>query len=594
MISKPETKSPRPDFNNDQALFQTLTIDELQGLFIAIQHHLSQINETTEDSFSRFNKRLQNNYTGVHSLVANLAKIESIILKMTQSQILSDLRKHKQQLEETACALKEATSNSHPFLSKCIEELEALTLSISKISEESGDIKIMLSQIYKNELMGRNNHDAEIITTCLKARNYVSNLEQSTEELKTLLNMVDSNARLVIPYFIDDQKYTELLKGLLNLSVIISKIEKHIQVHLPEIKKHAKETLSKLDGVIKCLQYQDIISQKVNHAFELIGTITIELANSSNEVKRQGKTKYNGKTLLILPEITELLIRELLLAKIEYQKIITEIQQNFAPMSDYKQKAERINMLMQDKVDLLWDKISSALQVLGNFDDSLTKYDQSPDSDLKKQKSFDQINESIFNLDESLENVQKCIFEIRGNRPQDTEFNGQIESTSVELKQLMHKLKTYATQNNHNNNTGQLIAEFQGLNEQLSEGIRNVWSVSNDLEQNYKEATTLLQQNDELIADLTLDSQDCVFFMRSQHNFEAELDDVISLLEIVSRLTVPVDHHQKIEKLMALESTYTMASQRNIHDSYLDEKFGNNHRNNTSLKTAVTKKVEFF
>ncbi|MCC5927718.1 MAG: hypothetical protein JJU28_00600 [Cyclobacteriaceae bacterium] len=552
---------------------------DLEALLITVQHKMAGIDEMVTESFSLFQHRLIRSREWLSNICDNLQKFEDNISHLINTPLFQNFNNLQSQWEDLNEKLSSQSLNADKTLGQQKKQFCNLGKAVIEISDHVKIISRLLDTL-------SHEHNDEgissgILSDCIKAGVAIIRAERSIQNLADMAINAGFDTHEQRLLLLNGPNYKALSETVIQLGRYLNQLEVHIQHHVPQIKAYANNTLKQIDGVVTCLQYQDIILQKIHFVNRTISDLINEFEYESVlNLKRSINGSGNEGLLHIMPELCDIFIRQLLLSKIEFQKSITETQKHFTPLFGYRHKADRLNQIMLRRLDHLLEKLFSVLSTLGEIN---------PGTEISENENLN-TNEQISGLNI----IPNCLSAVEGSLMSLQDYIHQIESEQSELSpQILEQIATAG------HLMRQLIADMKSecrkdvqqnnksISLMVSSRIKEIWHLICNLEHMLTNAGKHLSKNAESIDSLLKMEQESIILIRNQTKIESEVENAISALEIISAFPFDVEPGRKKKALIILKKSYTMESQRQIHESMILDRSGTHELNKADFKHDI-------
>ncbi len=562
----------------DKENLEGVTRAELIATFSEIDKKINDLHEKSSQDFLSLNNYLKDYYNKTHTISDNAFRILETIAGKTDIDLIDELGKIHERLEECRIRIKEDDAIKIQILKEVTTRSTQLTISLRNIKQDLTTFKFLLSNY--NLISSYEETDGKWKEELERWDNEMQKIHFALGKISTQVDRF----REQIVYNIDhlEIKIEKSLRIFLNLSkdiksdisVVLTKNQES-KLQFPVLKEKTKNSSTSINNIITHLQYHDIIRQKIEHIQTSHSAIINDLNNAM--AKKKAEMSRVAEDYHKIGDIAGLQAAQLLLVSKEYQNALEVITKNFQGIADdltiisnissefsYKDNDSEITLLKQIRNKL--DE-SMILLDLNNFRGMNVEY-------LSARKKLDGIAEAI---ETEISNPLK---EMSGMEIIKTKEKG--DGTSV-LSQISSLAKEITIRNNE---IAEKIEELKKYSEELS-NIDNLEDWGSQLEQdrvmlmvNISRILDTLDKDNEELDNVLIQNRDLNnYILEKIENvinqadyydyFERIVEEVISRLNDINYRLKPQSaetSEEKAENLKEIKTKYTMESERIIHD----------------------------
>ena len=563
----------------DQENIAGVTKAELIETFSQIDRKINDLHERSTADFLSLNDYLKDYYNKTHTISENAFRILETIAGKTDIDLIEELEKIHQRLEECRSRIKEDDAIKIQILRDITTRSSQLAIALRNIKQDLTTFKFLLS----NYNLISNYEEGNL--TWKKELGVWENMMQSLHvSLVKIATQID-RFREQIVYNIDhlEIKIEKSLRIFISLSkdiksdiglVLMKNQESKLQ--FPVLKEKTKNSSKSINNIITHLQYQDIIRQKIEH----IQTSHSAIINDLNKTmeRKQAEMSRTAEDFQKIGDIAGLQAAQLLLVSREYQNALDIITKNFQGITEdlttiscissdfsYKDNDSEITLLKQirNKLDegmIMLDlnnfrgmnvEYLSARRKLDGIAEAIEKEISAPIRQLSKLEAIKAINEN--NSTTVLSQIGSLVKEISSR-------NAEIHVKIEELKKLSEELSR--------------IDNLEDWGSQLEQDrIRLMVDISrilDTLDKDNEELDNVLMQNRDLNNYILEKIENVINKVDYYEYFERIVEEVIEQLNDINYRLTPDSQKEtideKAENLKDLKKRYTMESERIIHD----------------------------
>lgn len=543
---------------------------DLEVLLISVQHKMAGIDEMVSESFRTFQRRLQSSRDWLKIIYDNLQKFENNLFQLINNPFIVNFHTVIKGLEEQPVIHDENNTSNNAAANRHKDQLSNLNVALDEISEQVNNISDLLEVLKVDNV--QNGDQSNIISNCIKAGLTVIQAERALHKLSSMTTEAGYDIHEVMLEMMSGCD-AEVCSEMINqLKIYLEQLDNHLHKHVPKIKNYAQDTLKQIDNVVTSLQYEDIILQKLHFINNTTSDVIREFNLAENPQYAVSEVyRKESAYLHILPEISDIFIRQLVLSKIEFQKAIVDTQQRFNPIFGYRQHAERINQLMLRKLDQLLENLFSVLESLGEVE-----YYHEANRPDQKNEFKDML--CVKFAPNCLSAVEGCLMSLQDYTEQLTAENNElpepVQAQISHASNLMRQLIYDLTSAFKNHNLSEENATRKSITLKVAARVREIWHLVCNLEQMLKNAGKHLSDNSVYIDSLLKLEQESIILIRNQTKIESEVEKAISILEKIAALSSGASAEAKLSAVDHLKTKYNMQSQREIHAAMIQERFG--------------------
>jgi hypothetical protein len=587
----------------DQNNFSKVNRQELIKTFSDIDDKINDLHKRSSADFLQLNTYLKDYYKKTNIVSENAFRILETIAGKTDINLIEELETIYHRLEDCRERIKEDDAIKIQILRDIALKANQLNVALRNIKQDLTSFKF-LSTNY-SFISNYEEAEAKWIKELEPWDKQITSLQSS---MTTISNQVD-RFREQIVYNIDHlelkiEKSLRIFMSLsketkVNMEIVLQKNQES-KLHFPILKEKTTNSSKSINNIITHLQYQDIIRQKIEH----IQTSHSKIINGLNEsiARKDVEMARIYEDYQKIGDIAGLQAAQLLLVSKEYQNALDIITRNFQGIAEdlsaisnissdfsYKDNNSEVTLLKQIR-----NKLDEGIIMLdlNNFRGMNAEY-------LSSKKKIDSIAESITkDISEPLKKLSK--FEkISGKsnteeRPsiivQVSSLTRDINKKNVDICEKIEELQKMTEKLS-------LIDNIQDFGSQLEQDriklMVDISRILDNLDKDNEELDNVLIQNRDLNNYILEKIEFVINKVDYYEYFENIVEQVIAQLNSINyRLKPSSDEtsEEKAENLKDIKHSYTMESERIIHDKVVS---GDESPEKTDLEKPEDD-IEFF
>jgi hypothetical protein len=563
----------------DQNNFSKVNRQELIKTFSDIDDKINDLHKRSSADFLQLNTYLKDYYKKTNIVSENAFRILETIAGKTDINLIEELETIYHRLEDCRGRIKEDDVVKIQILRDIALKANQLNISLRNIKQDLTSFKF-LSTNY-NFVSNYEEAEAKWIKELEPWDNQIVSLQSS---MTSISNQIDRFREQII-YNVDhlELKIEKSLRVFMSLSKetkvnmeIVLQKNQESKLHFPILKEKTTNSSKSINNIITHLQYQDIIRQKIEH----IQSSHSKIINALNEsmAKKDIEMARIFEDYQKIGDIAGLQAAQLLLVSKEYQNALDIITRNFQGIAEdlsaisnissdfsYKDNNSEVTLLKQirNKLDegiIMLDlnnfrgmnaEYLSAKKKIDSVAESISKEICEP---LKKLHKFERITSK-----NNTEERPSLIVQVSSLTRDINKKNADIIEKIEELQKMTEKLS--------------LIDNLQDFGSQLEQDriklMVDISRILDNLDKDNEELDNVLIQNRDLNNYILEKIEFVINKVDYYEYFENIVEQVISQLNSINyRLKRTSDEttEEKAENLKDIKHTYTMESERIIHD----------------------------
>lgn len=565
-----------------KALLETYSIKEISTIFSGIDNKLMSLHKCSADDFLKLNDDFKKLYSQSKIISDNVNEVLALYDNNENISLYKEIHEFYDNLKNQIELFDNRITVTMKFMEELSSHLRFIFFPIKNYAQNLMSLKYLIANL--NLTISYTDQNDNLAKISKSIDRSIDELKLFAERISKNLNHLSKITKISISNFSLVKNQSEVNIEHL-LSIVKSRIDiveekfnsnKHC---IPTIRKKTEKSADSISDIIKKLQYQDIIKQKMEHIQQTHKDILNELNHFENIEPNDTHMNEKAKFFLRVRDIAGLQAAQLIQANKEYQSAIEIIINNFMQIGDnmkgISEMCGTINDTDQNSEIELFREITD--QIKTTEEGLLTKFDQNKklykdvvliDNQLKQSdiysRMFKDLNNKLADLTNTLfvelknvpgvsENISKAILQVE-------ELNIEIRTNGTTLEELIDKLlpikariQGFITQHNELN----LSADFTAIKE-VAVKLNTV-----------REKINSALSGNQLISKEVLDNiRKSIANIKYYDYFESIIEEIITELNTIN-YNLKIDDESaktKDENLEQLKEYYTMETEHIIHD----------------------------
>lgn len=533
---------------------------KLNDSFKNIYKASDEIATSVQNLLNEFNNHKNGNFYQILSVIYDKLKAQREIIDYKVIVILAQLEKLVNQIRHAFFPIKNYNQNLIGLKYLLANLQVSFTYKTKELNNTDSNYAFINKQI---DIIKSSSENISITLN-----DFVRKVKQTQKELESLTNLGEIN----LDDFLNDLKS--------NISVIERKsIE--IDKNTPLIKDQIAKLQNSNSEIIKKLQYQDIIKQKMDHIQATHKDLIRGLGDSLDPKNATDQLNEKVKWFLRIRDISGLQAAQLMQANKEYQSAMEVITDNFILIGDSVKEITDNSREMYSFGKLDYNKMFEKIDTyIHNANLYINDYDNQHNK-LEKEitnihKQFLEIGFLINNhrkytqdLEKSLEQYNRFVIQKVSNEPELEKANRQFADLLIQIEANKNKLNAFFDEiislklniEGFAKKTDKTLlgetdfSEFKIILQSLKrKGIH----IENAIELNKSNSESIIENIKESISNINY-----------YDYFENTILEIIADLNSINlKLKLNKEHKEltKEENLELIKQYYTMETEHTIHD----------------------------
>lgn len=562
---------------------------ELVDTFFSIDGRISELHEHSSEVFLQLNGYLKDYYEKIRIISDNSSKIFDAIVGDEQNNLINELDNLYTGIRDYRVLAESENRKGVANLNEVGNVISYLLMDVRNLNQNLITLKYLIT----NYRLVTSYEDSDL-TEKSNIQQWYEITEKILPWIATAINEIDQ-LKLVLSGLLAAGRTDnhDSSKNIVDLSDDIRSIYRTFldknhqsEQYLPMLKEKSVHSSDSIGNIITHLQYHDIIRQKIEH----IQQSHLKIINLLKDAAPSEKSEQAEEDADHIADIVALQAEQLILVSKEYQNALKVITHNFRSIADDTNAISRIsNEFSSDErnreitlLNRIKEKLDQGIVMLDSNKITLVNSDLLLVSDvIKRIRTIlkDKVAGPMVHLEKEKLLKSGKDLALKGENPK---VLGIIYLIYNLAEDLMVNRKDVVTR------LGELCNLNDKLKEPLSdiglgsiseqEQIRLMVKITQILDQLDVESAKLddvLNQNNSLNEDVLSKIEGAINKVDYYDLFEKVINEVIvKLNDVDSRLRTGEqrrDSKEAKESLKEIESFYTVASERLIHNKYLGE-----------------------
>ena len=572
-----------------KALLNTFSVEEISTLFSSIDKNLISLHECSSDDFLKLNSEFKRIYIKSKSIAENINLVLDQFNENNSREFYSEIEKLYNSLKGRVELFDYKLDIAIDSFEKIANHLRLVSFPFKNYNQNLMSLKYLLANLNLSILPIHDNEKNKIEHQNVMASQIIDEIKSHSDRIVKNLNHLQKISKNSLNNLLQIKEQDEFNIELLlsNIQQVLNALKekyKKNKILIPNIIESSEKTTISVDDIIKKLQYQDIIQQKMEHIQQTHRDLITELKAFENTDKDETHLNDLAKCFLRIRDIAGLQAAQLIHANKEYQSALEIIINQFLNIGDQmKYISQKGNAILFDENGLkLYDDIIRLFSMANDILDTKFKQNEKINEEvavLEKQLNvidlfFSKLNLLSQNLQQlffdSMESIQeisvdefnheKSVNQVK-NLYSDISHNYQkVYKIFNELTLIKNNFQNFKENTNHNFLTNEYINQFGKFVQKIKES-------SDDIDQK-------LQINQQFSAEVIEIIKHSIADIKYYKLFEKVIEEIITELNTINyklKTENQESNFSKEENLKTLKEYYTMHSEHQIHDQIIQE-----------------------
>lgn len=566
-----------------KVLLETYSVNDISNTFSQIDSKLLSLHECSSDDFLQLNSDFKNLYKQSKIISDNVNIIFDIFSTNKNKELYKEIHAFYDQLKTQADLFDQKISLTMEFLGDLSNKLRFVFFPIKNFSQNLMSLKYLLANLDLALSITEDSSSKNNVYKIVEEK--ANNIKLLSERISQSLNHLRKISKITITNFsqVKLQNVSNIETLLSNVKSRINSIEENYNNNkecIPQIRRKTDKSAESISDIIKKLQYQDIIKQKMEHIQETHRDLISELRKFESTSSDAKQLNDKAKFFLRIRDIAGLQAAQLIQANKEYQSALEIIVNNFVQVGDnmkvisemcgninveekndeiklfneivdqisitesnFKEKFDQ-NKKLKNDITLIEHHIEQSenyLKVLKNITSELNLNMELYFENIKKQKTIDT------NITESLNQVKNLFEEINKNAKSIDQLTDQLSPIKKRIQNFIDEYNKLSL-NTDFNKIKDIVSQLYSFRRDIDAKLKENHEISNQALSSIKKSISAIKYYD--------------FFENIIEEIITELNAINYNLKVDSN----EDSNSIEDNLSKLKEYYTMETEHLIHD----------------------------
>ena len=562
---------------------ETYSVKDISHTFAQIDNKLMSLHECSADDFLHLNSDFKNLYKQSKIISNNVNTIFDIFNTNKNKELYNEIHSFFDSIKNQANIFEQKISLTIGFLGVLSNQLRFVFFPLKNFGQNLMSLKYLLANL--NLSLPITTDSSEIIDQYILVEEKIEKIKLLSERISKSLNHLRKISKITYSNFSQVKNQSEINIEALLLSVRsgINGIEKKYTNNkecIPKIRRTTNKSANSISDIIKKLQYQDIIKQKMEHIQQTHRDLISELNKFGNLSNDEKHLNDKAKFFIRIRDIAGLQAAQLIQANKEYQSALNIIVNNFMQVGDnMKVISEMCGNINEDEnedeINLFADIVE---QIAFTEDNFRSKFGQNKKLNKDVTLIEHQLEQSekyftvLKNLTSELNQNMELYFDnIHKHTPVDesiTESLNQVKNLFVEINKNASSLdevteKLYPIKKRVQN----IIIEYKKLT--LNMDFSETKDIVSQLHSFRKNVDSKLKENQDISNQVLESIKKSISEIKYYDYFENIIEEIISELNTINynlKIHSSEVNNSIDENLIKIKEYYTMETEHKIHD----------------------------
>ena len=317
-------------------LLETYSVKEISSLFTAIDKQILSLHECSSEDFLSLNNDFKILYKQSSTIANNVNTILNVFNTKRNKELYSNIHNFYDDLKSQFDIFDQKLQLSLEFLDQLSNQLRFVFFPLKNFGQNLMSLKYLLANLNLSLSESDNENGFENFR---KIEERINKLKYFSERILRGINSLRKISKITYSNLtnIKDQNELNIEVFLNDIRDRINKIEEKYKKNedcIPEIRKRSDKSAVSISDIIKKLQYQDIIKQKMEHIQQTHKDLINELEKFENAPNDEKHLNDKAKFFIRIRDIAGLQAAQLIQANKEYQSALEIIFNNFMQIGD--------------------------------------------------------------------------------------------------------------------------------------------------------------------------------------------------------------------------------------------------------------------
>jgi hypothetical protein len=566
-----------------KVLLETYSINDISNAFSQIDNKLMSLHECSADDFLRLNSDFKSLFKHSKIISENVDIIFDIFNTNRNKELYSKIHLFYDQLKTQTDIFDQKISLTMEFLEELSNKLRFVFFPIKNFNQNLMSLKYLMANL--NLTLSISNNSSDSTEQFKLVEEKINELKLVSERISKSLNHLRKTAKITHSNFLQvkNQNVIKIEVLLSNVKSRINRIEKKYIENkdcIPQIRRKTEKSADSISDIIKKLQYQDIIKQKMEHIQKTHTDLIVELNKFENASDDEKHINDKAKFFLRIRDIAGLQAAQLIQANKEYQSALEIIVNNFMQVGDNMQVISEMcgNINSEEKDDevQLFNEIIEQIVITENNFKSKSEQNKTLKSELTLiEQQLEQSGDffTVFkkltselnqNLNLYFNNInEQALADVKliNSMNQVKDLHSEIVINAASLDEITDKLNPIIKRIQN------FTSEYSKLD--FNDNFDEIKKIVSQLYSFRKNAEVKLKENHEISKEALTNIKKSISAIKYYDFFENIIEEIISELNTIN-FNLKIKSEESLssieENLVKLKEYYTMETEHKIHD----------------------------
>ena len=338
-----------------KALLNTFSVEDISSLFSSIDKNLISLHKCSADDFLKLNSEFKNIFAKSKVIADNINVVLENFNDNNSQEFYHEVEKLYSSLKARIELFDYKLDVAVDSFEKINNHLRLVSFPFKNYNQNLMSLKYLLANLNLNISPIHDKEKSKIEQQNQMASQIIDKIKNLSDTIVKNLNHLQKISKLSLNNLKQIKEQKEFNIGLLLsnihevLKVLKEKYKKN-KILIPDIITSSEKTTISVDDIIKKLQYQDIIKQKMEHIQQTHRDLIKELKAFENTNKDETHLNDLAKCFLRIRDIAGLQAAQLIHANKEYQSALEIIINQFLSIGDHmKYISQKGNEILFDE-----------------------------------------------------------------------------------------------------------------------------------------------------------------------------------------------------------------------------------------------------
>jgi len=566
-----------------KALLEAYSVTEITNTFSQIDKKLLSLHKCSADDFSQLNNDFKDLYKKSEIISNNVNSIFDILNTTNNKELYNQINSFYDDLKDQLEIFDQKLSLSMGFLDQLMSQLRFVFFPIKNFGQNLTSLKFLLANLNLSLVISDNK--PEFINRIKDIEEKINNIRAFSERLSKNLNHLRKVAKISYSNFsqVKDQNSINVEDFLSDVKLKIKSIEDRSKDNndcIPKIRRKTDKSANSISDIVKKLQYQDIIKQKMEHIQDTHKDLINELNKFEDAPNDEKHLNEKAKFFLRIRDIAGLQAAQLIHANKEYQSALGIIVNNFMSVGDNMKVISEMcgkvkNEDSEDELEIFNKIIDQIALTEENFRNKFEQNNKLNNDINVIEHHLEQSEKYFFMLEDFNSDLKLVLDEYLKNIRNYSDSDDNINGSLIQINSLIEEIKKNTTGLNQvkeqlhpiKKRVQGFVNEFRNLSldadfNKVKEVVLKINSLGTDVDNK-------LQENRQISSEVLESIKKSISDIKYYDFFENIIDEIITELNTVNfklKVDSPDEDASVEDNLKTIKEYYTMETEYRIHD----------------------------